>query len=81
MIPQHIKEQVLWVINDPDIWASVKILLQHRIDDLRIKNDNAVGDEVQKNQGAIRELKMLMNVREAVVAEHKKGGAANGGKG
>lgn len=74
MLPKHILEEVLWVINDPAIWASFETLIQHRIETIRIANDNANHDEFLKNQGAIKELKELMNTQKRTVFEHAKGG-------
>ncbi len=74
MLPKHIKEQIVWLFNDPEIWNSMKVLINHRIDKIRQDNDTVVGhDEFSKNQGSIRELKALLNIQEHIKAEHAKG--------
>lgn len=45
---------------ESEVTRALISLLETRIKDLRIDNDDAVGAEVQKNQGAIGELKEIL---------------------
>lgn len=67
-----IEEEVLWVLNDPEIWASLECYINYRIKTLREKNDNASGEQLLKNQGAIAELKELIRFREQIKSKHDK---------
>ena len=44
-----------------DVLKHIMDLLEIRIDTLRIKNDTAPIDEVVQNQGALKELRWLLN--------------------
>jgi len=67
-----LKEEILWVFNNPEMWISIEAYINYRINKLRELNDNASGDTLLKQQGAIAELKELKRAREALRAEHAK---------
>lgn len=73
MPPKDIQEKLLWLVNDPEVWPTLEIYLNWRIEELRRLNDNATGDSLYKNQGAIKELKDLLGFRVRLQKEHNKG--------
>ena len=72
MPPREIQENILFIINDPDIWQELSIYLNWKIAKLRELNDTAVGENLYKNQGAIKELKELMDLKVRMQTEHNK---------
>jgi len=69
--PQNIKEALLPVFNGPD-WHDLEIYINWKLAELRKLNDTASGDDLLKNQGAIRELKDLVDLRDRVKSDHEK---------
>jgi len=51
--------QELKLFEHADLFTKFRMLLMSTINDLREKNDNAIPEDVLRNQGAIKELKIM----------------------
>lgn len=69
---RDIAKDILPLVNDYDFNEMLKDYAQYRIDKLRVEMDTLPVGMIEAQQGAIKELKRLLSLKDEVLIELKK---------